>query len=101
MSTTIKIFSTMIAVLVITGFFMHFVKQGLNQASSEYSMDEVTDTLSENSFTENLFEGFAILGSIVAMFFWDFGLPWWINIVMELFRVTLYICIIFLLRGVG
>ena len=38
--------------------------------------------------------------SVFSMFFWSFSLPLWANVIIEIFRIILYIIIIRLIRGV-
>ncbi len=101
MSNTTIITITIITVFLVVGVMLPYVESAFNSTSHTAGADDLESTLLGSSQDEAKVNAFDILAGIGKVAFWSFGsFPIWLELIFTLLRVTLIICIVFLVRGV-
>lgn len=77
------------------GVFLPLVQETFGAPVTNY------DTTLIEEIGQNEVNEFTILTTISAMFFWVFGVPIWLNIILTMMRVTFYVIAWDKFRGIG
>lgn len=101
MSNTTILTTMIITVFLVVGTLLPFVEDSFGSPSHTADSQGLKNTLLGSSQDEGKVNGFDILAGIGKVAFWSFGtFPLWLELLFTILRVTLVICIVFLVRGV-
>ena len=112
MANDVSIIVGIISVFFLIGIFLPVLESGYNVAPTENDVDELISSLNNASISlgeKTAFEAvvgslgfFDIVKSILKMFTWTFGaLPTWLDLIFVIFRITLLILLVRLIRSGG
>jgi len=76
------------------GVFSPIINAEFNQDVTTYDTDVLIDTIQEDTSSTNAIQ---VLSSV---FFWVFGLPFWLNIFISMMRVIFWIIVYDKIRGI-
>ena len=86
--------TTIVVVFFLLGFITPQIQNSFNVESS-INNEQIIDGSEDVSAT-------TVFLNVVKMFFWTFGtLPAWLDLILEVFRVQLYILVAKFVRGIG
>lgn len=104
MSDTVM-FLTIICVFVVIGGLLPYIQTGLGQSSTDLNIMGLKQDLGQAvdgdiTVLNATPTGFAVMTSILKMFFWSFGsLPFWLDLIFLIPRMMLVLLFVRLLRG--
>jgi len=81
-------------IFLLLGVFSPIINNEFGNDYSNYDTDEFIDTVQEDTGNTNAIQ---VLSSI---FFWVFGLPWYINIFITMMRVIFWVIVYDKIKGI-
>jgi hypothetical protein len=95
MVNDISIITGIIAVFVILGTILPYINAEYGVPDSFPDVDTVEGAVGDSTGSlGSVVSGWTIFGSVISMFFWTFGaLPFWLDMIFVVFRITLALTI--------
>lgn len=100
-STSIGLVITIAAIFIFVGVLLPYVRSDMGLSASDMSTGNIEQDMRDNMGSEAAISIWTVIGSVLSMFLWTFGaLPFWLEMIFTIMRVTLYMGIGAIIRGV-